>query len=107
MLVCVFKVYDLYYFSIKHTLASDIHPNPGPFIDSLKFCHWSLNSIYARDKIKIPLIEEYNSVFHYDLIALSKTNLNGTIHNEELFIEGFNEEISRNDHPSGDKQGGV
>ena len=64
------------------------------------------NSICARDKIKIP-IEAYNSVFHYDLIALSETNLNGTIHNEEILIEGNNKEIFRNDHLSGDKQGGV
>ena len=71
MLVCVFKVYNLYYFGIKHTLSVDVHPKPGPFTDSLKFCHWNLNSICARDKIKIALIEAYNSVFHYDLIALS------------------------------------
>ena len=64
-----------------------------------------MNSIYARDKIKIPLNEAYDSVFHYDLIALSETNLNGTIHNEEIFIEGFSKETFRNDHPSGDKQG--
>ena len=66
-----------------------------------------MNSISAGDKIKIPLIKAYNSVFHYDLIALSETNLNATIHNEEILVEGFSKEIFRNDHPSGDKQGGV
>ena len=106
MLVCMFKVYNLYYICIKHTLSGDIHPNPGPFIDSLKFCHWNLSSSCARDKIKIPLIEAYNSVFHYDLIASSETNLNATVHNEKILIEGFSKEIFRNDHPSGDKQGG-
>ena len=85
----------------------DVLPNPGPFIDSLKFCHWNLNSICARDKIKIPLIEADNSVFHYDLIALSETNLNATIHNQEILFEGFSKKIFRNDHPRGDKQGGV
>ena len=107
MLVRLFKVYNLYYLCIKHTLSGDVHPNPGPFIDSLKFCHWNLNSICARDKIKIPLIEAYNSVFHYDLTALSETNLNATIHNEEILVEGFSKEIFRSDHPSADKQGGV
>ena len=63
-----------------------------------------MNSICARDKIKIPLIEAYNSVLHYDLIALSETNLNGSIHNEEILVEGFIKEIFRNDHPSGDKR---
>ena len=91
----------------SNILYGDVHPNPGPFIDGLKFCHWNLNSICARDKIKTPLIEAYNSVFHYDLIALSKKNLNETIHNEEILVEGFSKEIFRNDHPSGDKQGGV
>ena len=67
----------------------------------------NLNNISARDKIKIPLIEAYNSVFHYDLIALSETNLNATIHNEEILVEGFSKEIFCNDHPSGDKQGDV
>ena len=58
-------------------------------------------------QINIPLLEAYNSVFHYDLIALSETNLNGTIHNGEILTEGFSKEIFCNDHPSGDKQGGV
>ena len=87
--------------------SKSIVPNPGPFINSLKFCHWNLNSICARDKIEIPLIEAHSSFFHYDLIALSETNLNETIHNEEILIEGFSKEIFHNDHPSGDKQGGV
>ena len=58
-------------------------------------------------KIKTALIEAYNSVFPYDLIALSDTNLYGTIHNEEKLIEGFSQEIFCTDHRSGDRQGGV
>ena len=66
-----------------------------------------MNSICAQAKIKIPLIEVHNSVFHYDLIALSETNLYATVYNEEILIEGFSKEILRNDHPSGDNQDGV
>ena len=88
-------------------LVGDIHPNPGQFDNSLKFCHWNLNGVCARDKIKIPLLEAYKSSFHYDLIALFETNLNETIKNEDIIIDGFSTEIFRSDHPSGDRQGGV
>ena len=40
-------------------------------------------------------------------MLISETNLNATVHNEEILIEGFIKEIFRNDYPSGDKQGGV
>ena len=45
------------YISLKLILAGDIHPHPGPVNKSLKFCHWNLNSILTRNKIKISLIE--------------------------------------------------
>ena len=61
----------------------------------------------ARDKIKIPLLQAYNSIFHYDLMVLSETYLNKTVKNEDIIIDGFSTEIFRSDHPSGDKQGGV
>ena len=73
----------------------------------LKFSHWNLNSIIAHDRIKIPLIEAYNSTFHYEIIVLSETIINNSIPDEDIFIEGFSEEIFRSDHPSGDKKGGV
>ena len=39
-------------------LCGDIHLNPGPRDNrSLKFFHWDLNSLSARGRIKIPLIE--------------------------------------------------
>ena len=88
-------------------VAGDVHPHPGPIHNSLKFCHWNLNSILARDNIKINLIEAYNSIFHYDLFAVSESLLNESIENNDLFIEGFSKEIFRNDHPSGNKVGGV
>ena len=88
---------------IELMLASDIDPNPGQFDNSLKFCHWNLNGVCARDKNKIPLIEAYNSIFHYDLMVLSETYFNETVKNEDIIIDGFSTEIFRSDHPSGDK----
>ena len=88
-------------------VAGDVHRHPGPNHNSLKFCHWNLNSILTRDKIKISLIETYNSIFHYDIFAISDSLPNEAIENNDLFIEGFGKEIFRNDHPSGNKVGAV
>ena len=66
-----------------------------------------MNGIIARDRIKIPLIEAYNSIFHYDIIALSETIKNNSVQDKDIFIEGFSKEIFHSDHPSGDKKGGV
>ena len=75
------------YVSLKIILAGDIHPHPGH--NSLKFCHWNLNSILTRNKIKISLIEAYNSVFYYDLFAISESLLNKSIEDDEIYIEGI------------------
>ena len=88
-------------------VAGDVHPHPAPNHNSLKFCHWNLNSILTRDEIKISLIEAYNSIFHYDFFAISESLLNESIENNDLFIEGFSKEIFRNDHSSGNKVSGV
>ena len=58
-------------------------------------------------KSKSLLTEAYNSIFHCDLFAVSEFLLNESIENNDLFIEGFSKEIFRNDHPSGNKVGGV
>ena len=53
------------------------------------------------------LIEAYNSVFHYDIIALSETYLNESIKDEGIRTEGYSREIFRSDHPNGKKEGGI
>ena len=64
-------------------ICGDVHPHPGPgHENSLKFCHWSLESIVVNDFIKIPLTEACNSVYNSDLIALSETYLDSSITNE-------------------------
>ena len=82
-------------------LAGDNETNPDPATAScLKFCHWNLNSICARGGIKTSLIEAYNSIHNFDVIAISESMLDRTISNDEIFIEGFSREIFRSDHPS-------
>ena len=88
-------------------MSGDVHPNPGPMTRPLKFCHWNLNSILSRDSVKVSLIQAYNLVFNFDLIALSETYLNTSIGNDAFNHEGFSRDIFRSDHPSNAKRGGV
>ena len=69
-------------------LSGNVHENPGPTDCNLKFFHWNLDSISARENTKISLIEAYNSVFSYDLIAISDTRLDLSISNEDIQIGG-------------------
>ena len=106
-------------FLLYHLISSDIiksnlvrsgnvHENPGPNDCNLKFFHWNLDSLTARNNTKISLIEAYNSVFSYDLIAVSDTRLNQSIDSEDIRIEGFSNETFRSDHPSNSRvPGGV
>ena len=64
-----------------------------------------MNVICARDGIKTALIEAYNSIHHFDVIAISESMLDRTINNDDIFIEGFSREIFRSDHSSITKVG--
>ena len=70
-------------------LSGNVHENPGLTDCNLKFFHWNLDSISAHENTKISLIEAYNSVFSYDLIAFSDTRLDRSISNEDIQIGGF------------------
>ena len=89
-------------------LSGDVHPKPCPCHgNTFKFCHWNLDSIAVNDFIKIPLIEAYNSVYNYDIIALSETYLDSSIPNGSISLTGFSKDIYRSDHPNDVKGGGV
>ena len=66
-----------------------------------------MNSICARNGIKASLIEAYNSLNHFDIMAISESMLGRTISNDDIFIEGFSSEIFRSDHTSSSKLGGA
>ena len=82
-------------------LSGNVQENPDPTDCSLKFFHCNLDSITARDNTKISLIEAYNSVFNYDLIAISDTRFDRSISNEDIQIGEFCCDVFRNDHQSG------
>ena len=97
-----------YPFNLLLILSGDIHTNPGPSIrKDLNFFHWNLNSLCARDGVKKQLIEVYDAIHKYDIIAVSESMLDSTIKNDNIFIAGFNKDIYRSDHPSNTKLGGV
>ena len=80
-----------YPFNLLLILSGDIHTNPGPSTrKDLKFCHWNLNSLCARDGVKKQLIEVYDAIHKYDVIAVSESMLDSTIKNDDISIEGFN-----------------
>ena len=87
-------------------LSGDVHQNPGPLSNKcLKFFHWNLNSLCARDRIKIPLIETYDTLYKFDIIAVSETMLDNSIKKDEIYIEGFSKDVFRSDHPSNTNTG--
>ena len=96
------QLFTCYYY------VTEIHPNPGPRDNrSLKFFHWNLNSLPTRGRIKIPLIETYDSPYKYDVITISETMLDHSVINDDISIDGFSKEIYSSDYPSNTKIGGV
>ena len=103
--ILAWKMIDLKAYLV---IAGDIESNPGPDRErGLKFFHWNLNSICARSGAKIPLIEAYNSIHRFDVVAISETILNSSVDNDCITIEGLRKDIFRSDHPSNKTIGGV
>ena len=70
-------------------------------------CHWNLNSILAHNKIKISLLEAYDTIYHNDIIALTETQLNQRISDDKILINGFSGKPFQKDDPSGDRYRGI
>ena len=94
------NIFFLHFKFIQLIRSGDIEIQPGPIKNALKFCHWNLNSVLAHDRIKISLLEAYNSVYNYILVS-------GDISHDETFIEGFSKNPFCKDDPSGLHKGGV
>ena len=70
-------------------------------------CHWNLKSLIAHSFAKVPLSTACLLVNKFDIVCLSETFLNLEIltDDENLQIPGYI--ITRADHPSNTKRGGV
>ena len=79
----------------------------GPEYSSLRFCHWNLNGLRARNCIKTTLIQAYITDQNFDIGCLSETFRNSSIQNDDhkLKIDGYN--LIRSDHASDSKEGGA
>ena len=103
------SVLAFYFFCTRFLLliAGDVHPNPGPQNGKLRFGHWNLNSLLAREKAKIPLIEALQAVENFDILGISETFLNKNTDPNDLEIHGFAKDPIRadcpgaSDHPKG------
>ena len=72
-------------------ILAGLETNPGPStkINKYSFAVWNLDSIMARNKCKIPLIESLNAVYKYSLFGLCETYLTKDISDSEINISGF------------------
>ena len=86
-------------------LSGDVEENPGPDSGTFKFCTWNLNSIVAHDFFCVSLLEAYNSVYNYDLMAITETHLDSKVDKNKLGIDGYT--FLKNNHPLDIKRGGV
>ena len=66
----------LYYFFCALILLThgDVETNPGPKKSHSCFscCHWNVNILISHNKLKVSLLEAYNSVHNMILSALVK-----------------------------------
>ena len=84
--------------------------NPGPKSNktSLTFAVWNMDSILARDGVKIHLVESLDATRNIDLYGVCESYLNKNISNEQINIHGFSPDPFRADcKEDGRSKGGV
>ena len=84
-------------------LSGYVEINPGP--ESFDFCWWTLNCITTYDFLRVSLIEAYNSVCNYDLIVIVETQIDSTVDEDRLSLDGYM--FLKDKHPQNVKIGGV
>ena len=84
-------------------LSGYVEINPGP--ESFDFCCWILNCITTYDFLRVSLIEAYNSVCNYDLIGIVETQIDSTVDEDRLSLDGYM--FLKDNHPQNVKRGGV
>ena len=72
-------------------ISGSVEINPGPpppRLNNLSFAVWNLDSLPAREFVKIPLIETLQSTYNFDLFGVCESMLNSNIPNSDIFING-------------------
>ena len=98
------------FFALLLLCHVDIESNRGSKesvnCQTLKFCHWDLNSILSEECFKVSLLKFFNALHNYDFICLSETFLSPSVNStfDSVNIDCYN--IVRWDQPNGSKRGG-
>ena len=72
------------------TSAGCIEKNPGPPLPKkINFGCWNVDSLLAREKHKINVIEGLNAYHKFDLFGICESHLSPSIGNETITINGF------------------
>ena len=91
-------------------MAGNNLKNPGPKSKktSLSFAVWNMDSILARNGVKIPLVEGLDATTNLDLFGVCESYLSEDINNEQIKIHGFSPDPLRADcKENGRSKGGV
>ena len=90
-------------------LSNDIQLNPGPQPNlqnnCFNFMNRNLNSLTKDNFHRVDLIEAHNSIFNYDLISVSETNLDDSVELPETLLKDFT--FVPANHPLNIKHDGV
>ena len=70
-------------------ISGNVHLNPGPGQNKIKFATWNVDSLLSRDKCKINYINALDSVYNFDIFCVCESFLTPEIEDEQLFIPGF------------------
>ena len=88
--------------------AGDIWTKPCPkkkrFCYNLSLCHWNLYKIAAHDFSILTLSKIYNMNHNFDIICLSKTNLDSLIQHDDERLHLNEYKLARADNPNNNKR---
>ena len=57
-------------------IDGDIEENPGPKTEHFRFFHWNVNSLPAHNFSRLSLIQAYNALHDFHIMAISESALN-------------------------------
>ena len=86
-------------------MDGDIHKNPGPKTEHFRFSHWNVNSIPDYNFSRLTLVESYNALYDFHILAISESALKPNILNSEIEIPAYTP--IRSDLTGSDTHGGV
>ena len=103
-------ILSLLYLCSLLLLHGDVESNPRPRNNknqSPSFCQWNLNSLPAYKFAKMLFLKVYNTIYKYDFICLSETNLDSSIPSDHIFLDMEDYKLVRANHPNNVKRGVV